>query len=161
MKPGAMWPVAIIGVLAVTVGANIWLFYEARDPNVVAIEPDYYRKAVAWDSTMAQAEHDVALGWRASLEAGAIVSGRAPLAVVLTDSTGEPIDSARVHVECIHNADALHHVAADLAAAGAGRYASEVPLPRVGLWEVRITARRGTDLYTSSQRTDIERGATP
>lgn len=161
MKPGAMWPVAIIGVLAVTVGANIWLFYEARDPNVVAIEPDYYRKAVAWDSTMAQAERDVQLGWRAEVSAGALAAGGSSVAVALTDSTGGTLDGAAVSVECIHNADALHHVKATLAPAGGGRYAALVPLPRAGLWEVRITARRGTDLFTASRRTDVARGAQP
>ncbi|MFN8586373.1 MAG: FixH family protein [Candidatus Eisenbacteria bacterium] len=161
MKPGALWPVAIIGVLAVTVGANIWLFYEARDPNVVAIEPDYYRKAVAWDSTMAQAERDVQLGWRAEVTTGALNAGGTTVAVTLADSTGAPLEGAAVRVECIHNADALHHRNADLPAAGAGRYEGRVPLPRAGLWEVRITARRGTDLFTSSLRTDVPRGAKP
>lgn len=33
MKPGAWWPVAVVGVLAVTVGANIAILVAARDKN--------------------------------------------------------------------------------------------------------------------------------
>lgn len=161
MKPGALWPIAIIGVLAITVGANIWLFWEARDPNAVAIEPDYYRKAVAWDSTMAQAERDVRLGWHAEVACGRLEAGRASVAVTLTDSAGAPLDSARVRIEAIHNADALHHVHAELARTGSGRYQTEVPLKRAGLWEVRVTAGKGADFFTSSSRLDVLRGSAP
>lgn len=161
MKPGALWPVAIVGVLAITVGANIWLFWEARDPNAVAIEPDYYRKAVAWDSTMAQAERAVLLGWRAEVTSGRLEGGRASLTVTLTDSTGAPLDSAKVSVEAIHNVDALHHVHAELEVAGSGTYQADVPLKRAGLWEVRVAARRGTDFFTSSSRLDVLRGSAP
>lgn len=161
MKPGALWPVAIIGVLAVTVGANIWLFMAAGDPRDTAIEPDYYRKAVAWDSTMAQARRDVQLGWRAEIAFGALVSGSAPLTVKLADSTGAPVESAAVHVEAINNVDALKHWPADLRESAPGRYEAAMPLPRAGLWEVRITARRGAELFTDSKRADLARGATP
>ncbi len=161
MKPGAMWPVAIIGVLAVTVGANIWLFTKAGDPRDTAIEPDYYRKAVAWDSTMAQARADVALGWRAEIAFSALAQGTTTLAVTLKDSTGAPVESAAVHVEAINNVDALQHWPADLREAAPGRYEAAMPLPRPGLWEVRITAKRGADLFTDSERTDLFRGRTP
>lgn len=156
-----MWPVAIIGVLAVTVGANFWLLSKASDPRDTAIEPDYYRKAVAWDSTMAQARADIALGWRASVALGALTQGTTTLVVLLADSTGAPVESASVHVEAINNVDALKHWPADLHEAAPGRYEAAMPLPRPGLWEIRITARRGTALFTDSQRTDLFRGAKP
>lgn len=63
MKPAALWPLAVIGVLAVTVGANVWLIQVAREPNGAVIEPDYYRRAVAWDSLAArQGRSDAQIG---------------------------------------------------------------------------------------------------
>ena len=62
-RKGALWPIAIAGVLGGTVAANAFILVEANRGNV-AIEPDYYRKAVAWDSTLAQAGRNAQLAWR-------------------------------------------------------------------------------------------------
>ena len=51
-------------MLALTVGANFWLYVAANDDRGIAIEPDYYQKAVAWDSSMAQARENRRSGWR-------------------------------------------------------------------------------------------------
>lgn len=154
-----MWPIAIVGVLAITVGANMYLLWETRDPTITAIEPDYYRKAVAWDSTMAQARADVALGWNAEVAFGPLSSGGARLTVTLADSAGDPVNDAAVHIEAINNVDALHHVPGDLDHTEPGRYEGDLPLPRPGLWEVRVTARRDSLLFTQSLRVDVARGA--
>ncbi|MEZ4456629.1 MAG: FixH family protein [Gemmatimonadales bacterium] len=53
----------MIGVLAITVGANGYMLYEANR-GMAAVEPDYYQKAVDFDSTMAQARRNASLGWR-------------------------------------------------------------------------------------------------
>ena len=63
MKRGSMWPIGIAAVLLATVAANIALYYVAgNDPSFV-IEPNYYAKAIAWDSTMAQSALNQRLGW--------------------------------------------------------------------------------------------------
>ena len=49
MKRGGWWPIAITGVLAATVAANIWVAKIASDDPSFAIEQDYYRKAITWD----------------------------------------------------------------------------------------------------------------
>ena len=58
MNASRLWPWAIGAVLLITVAANLALFHVAgSDPSFV-IEPDYYAKAVAWDSTMAQTRRE-------------------------------------------------------------------------------------------------------
>lgn len=153
-----MWPVAIVAVLAITVGANFALLWKAGDPTATAIEPDYYRKAVKWDSTMAQARADVALGWHSQAEFGPLGPGGAALAVTLTDSAAVPVAGVALHVEAINNVDATRHLSADLVEAAPGRYEGRLPLPRPGLWEVRVTARRGAELFTESLRLDAAQG---
>ena len=54
MKRGLWWPIAVAAILATTVAANIWVMMIANDDPSFAIEPDYYRKALAWDTTLAQ-----------------------------------------------------------------------------------------------------------
>ena len=51
-------------VLALTVAGNLWVMRIANADPSFSVEPDYYRKAVDWDSTMAQRARNEALGWQ-------------------------------------------------------------------------------------------------
>ena len=159
MKPGAWWPIAIVGVLAVTVGANVALMVAARDPNAYVVEPDYYRKAVNWDSTMAQARASVALGWQVDAALRDWTPAGTPLRVQLADSTGAPLTGAAVRVELINNLSPEHAAARRArATSGAGRYEARVALPRPGPLGAaaagaarRATASRRTCAATSAR----------
>lgn len=161
MKPGAWWPIAIVGVLAVTVGANVALILAARDPNAYVVEPDYYRKAVNWDSTMAQARASVALGWRVDAALGGWTSAGTPLRVRLADSTGAPLSGVQLKVELINNLTPETPVHVAPAEVGVGSYEASVPLARPGLWELRLQARRAGAFYTADLRRDVARAAAP
>ena len=65
---GWYWPVAIVGLLVGGAAANIGLMIVANRDATFAVEPDYYRKAVDWDRTMAQEARNVELGWRVSAQ---------------------------------------------------------------------------------------------
>jgi nitrogen fixation protein FixH len=161
VKPGAWWPLAIIGVLAVTVGANVALLLAARDPNAYVVEPDYYHKAVNWDSTMAQARASVALGWRVDAAFGAWTPSGTPLLVQLSDSTGAPLTGVELQVELINNLSPETPVRVAPAESARGRYGASVALARPGLWELRLQARRAGAYYTADLHRDVARGATP
>jgi len=154
MKPGAGWPIAIVAVLGITVAANAVLLYEASDRNSQAIEPDYYRKAIAWDSTAAERDRSAALGWRADARLEPGPSGT--LAVVtLRDRAGGPVTAATVTVHAIHDAEATRIVPGVLLPRRDGTYAAVLPLERRGLWELRIDARRGEQRFERSLRVEL------
>ena len=154
--PSRLWPVAIVGVLAITVGANGWILYEAnRDPNATVVEPDYYRKAVGYDSTLAQARSDAALGWRLTAEPGAFDPAGTPLALALTDREGRAVAGAAVTLVAIHNLDAGHVVSARLVTGADGEALARVAFDRTGLWELRFEARRGSVRFTTDLRCDV------
>ena len=50
------WPIGVATILASTVVANIIVMQIANDDPSFAVEPDYYRKAVNFDATMAEVE---------------------------------------------------------------------------------------------------------
>jgi nitrogen fixation protein FixH len=158
MKPGALWPIAIVGVLAITVGANVWLLWEARDPNGAVIEPDYYRKAVAWDSLAARQARSDDLRWTADAALGASRGGRAHVRATLADSLGAPVAGARVELEAVHNLDGARHVRSELAESAPGVYEADAALDRAGMWELRLTATRGGDVFLASLRRDAPTG---
>jgi nitrogen fixation protein FixH len=160
MKRGAVWPTAIIAVLGVFVGANIWLARVANGDPAFAIEDDYYKKAIHWDDELAQRRENDRLGWRVSPSLDASDSAGSLLAVSLSDRSGLPMAGARILVTAVHNSAGGHPVGVVLVDQGQGRYRATLPLRRRGMWELRIDVRRGADHFTADLRVDerFERG---
>ena len=156
MKPAALWPAAVIGALVITVAANVVLLMAANDSRHAAVEPNYYQKAVAWDSTMAQESRNEALGWSvdATLERMAeetLVRAR------FADRTAAPLAGARVAVEGIHNLDSGKRVRGELRETAPGVYEAVLPLRRAGLWELRFTVDRRGEHFTAELRRELKR----
>jgi len=114
------------------------------DPSI-AIEEDYYERAVAWDDERAARAASDALGWTAAIEIGPApgLPGRGEARIALTDRRGEPVDGARLSARIFHQARAAEATEAVSAAATAGLHRLEVPGARAGYWRVEIEARRG------------------
>lgn len=154
MKRESWWPIGVAAILALTVAANFGIYYVANADQGIAIEPDYYKKAVAWDSTMAQARDNAALGWRLTPTLAAFTTrDGAGLHVTITDSTGAAISGATVKVTAFYNARAGVITDTTLAAA-AGGYEGTLPVRHGGLWELRFDVRRGAVHFTSTSRVD-------
>ena len=155
MKPAALWPIAVIGALVVTVVANVVLLLAANDPGDRAVvEPDYYRKAVAWDRTMAQEAVNDSLGWsvEAALEAtagGPVVRAR------VADRGGKPLTGARVSVVGIHNLVAGSPVEGPLRETAPGDYEAALPFRRAGLWELRFLVKHGHESLTAQVQREL------
>lgn len=147
------WPVGIILVLALSVGSNIWVMFIARNDPAFAVEPDYYRKAVAWDTHMAQERANADLGWHASATLALATPGSpGRLDLTLRDGGGQPVSGARLTVEALHNARASQRYEATFAERSPGEYEASLDAHRPGEWEVRLTAVRGTQRYTEVLR---------
>ncbi len=157
----ALWPVALVGVLAVTVIANVALLRLASDPDAGALEPDAYARAVAWDSLAAERDASRELGWSAvaSLEPA---GEHAAIRVRLRDRGGEPVSGALVRVEAIRNGRARRFTSTLAPGPGepGGTYVAMMPMAGPGLWELRLRADRGAERFTVSLRLELE-GATP
>lgn len=160
MKKGMGWPIGITVALVVMAASNVWVAVIASDPNALAVEPDYYEKAVHFDATMRQAQHNLALGWTlepaiepVSTDSGAVVRAQ------LHDAVGQALSGAVVHVTALHNALANFPVQATLADDGNGAYSARLPIHRTGAWELRFVVQRGADRFTSNVRVDAPRAA--
>ncbi len=144
MNSAKLWPWALTGVLAVTVGGNAVVYYIANNDPSMVIEPDYYEKAVQWDSTAAEADRSRELGWKAQVRMGPTDAARgADIAVTLVDAGGQPVRGAIVHLTAIHNANASQLLGAILTEGVGGEYRGHVNTRRIGLWEIRLRAEKG------------------
>ncbi len=98
MNKGVGWPIGVATILVLVVAANVWVAIIAnRDPSF-AIEPDYYAKAVAWDSSMAQARHNATLNWSLTPTLGAFARRQRRHPARTTDGLGR-----RRHSRCAHS----------------------------------------------------------
>lgn len=155
LRRDRVWPAIIITVLLGNVTLGIVLMRVANSDPHFAIEPDYYRRAVGWDRTQAQARQNLALGWQLQPTLGAVGGGEVPLTLALTDAEGAPLDGASVSVEARAVAHANELLVANLLPTGQpGTYAAGLEVTRAGLWEVRAVAIRGADQLTAQLRLD-------
>lgn len=150
---GRRWPIGIAAVLLLTMGANAGVYWAANDSNAAAVEPDYYRKAVEWDSTLAQAARNRALGWSADALLGAAATdGTREVSLTLRDAGGRPVSGAALAVTAIHNSAAARRVEGAGVTDAAGSARLRLPLRHGGLWELRLTATRGPERFTAVLR---------
>jgi nitrogen fixation protein FixH len=153
MKPGMGWPIGITAILGATVVANLVMMRVANNDPSFAVEPDYYKKAVFYDSTMAQTHRNLDLGWGVQTFADSIVPGKPTrLRVVLRDEKALPLLGARVEATVLFNARANDLTTATLTDEGAGVYAATLPINTPGEWEIRVNATRDTSHFTASRR---------
>ncbi len=155
MKKGSWgWPLGITLLLATFVGSNLFLMHVAGSDPSFAIEPDYYKKAIAFDSTMAEERRSNTLGWHAEARIDAMHATHTVI-VALTDAQQKPLTGAVVVVHARFNARANDVVADTLTETPAGVYSAPLVASHAGEWEVQIDARRGSAHFMTSVRTDV------
>jgi nitrogen fixation protein FixH len=153
VKKGLGWPIGISALLAVFVVANLFVMYLANDDPAFAIEPDYYRKAVAFDSSMATARRSATLGWSAST-AIERADTRTSVTVMLADADRQPVAGASVTIDARFNARANEVLDVVLRERSPGQYSAPLDVRHAGQWEVRVDAVRGPDHFVTSTRAD-------
>ncbi len=161
MKKGWYWPWIIIALLVATAAGQGVMLYAATHDSTFSLEPDYYKKAVAFDTVMAQERENATLGWTASATIGANLQGTREVTLTLTDAAGARITDAHVRVTAIHNLEGDRHVTQGLTVRDDGRFTARLPIPRAGMWELRIDAMRGRERYTNSLRVDASNAPAP
>lgn len=154
LRKDRIWPTLVAAALFGNVALGFFLLRVAKGDEHFAVEPDYYRKAVAWDSTMAQATRNTALGWQLTPRLSAVQPGQeATLVLDVRDAAGLAVAGAVITIEAMPVAYATEVLrAAMLPNGAAGRYRAALAMSRTGLWELRITVVRGTERFTSNLR---------
>jgi len=143
-------------VLAALIGTQLTVLHSVLDDPSFALEPDYYRKAVAWDARRDLERASQALGWHAQLAAAPAPQARGiELRVQLSDARGGPLGGAAVRVQAFANARAARVLEASLVESTPGTYTGEVPSSVLGLWEFRLEATRGADRFAEVLRESV------
>jgi len=152
VKGDRLWPLAIVGVLGLTVGANAVVYWVANRGEGPSVETDYYRRAVQWDSTLAEQARSRALGWRIAASLSPPADGRGQLDLTVVDAQGAPVAGARVHVEGFAIAHSHLQLDAPLAEVAAGHYAVRLAVTHVEWHEFRFIVARDTARFAARVR---------
>lgn len=135
----AFVPVALLAGTVTFAAFAVRLAITDRQAN--AVEPDYYRKAVAWDDWKRQQAENGALAWvvTPAFEASPTDARRPRLRIAVTDKHGIVLDGATVRAQVIPIRDPDSRVDVALAPDpdGAG-WVADVPLRVGGQWEARV-----------------------
>lgn len=155
-SPHSHWkwaPVALLGSLLSGLGTMV--FIATGDPSF-AVEPEYYQKALDWDRERAQQANNERLGYQLTVSVRAPGAGGArELVLQFVDAAGQPIHGASVEVSAFHNARAAEIVRRRLVERDPGIYVQELPLKRLGLWELRFVTQRSGVRFTHVARVDV------
>ena len=142
------WPGMIFGLIGLNfcvVGLTVYAAH-ARSRSF-SVEPEFDRKALHWEETARQAVRNQELGWAIRLEG----AGHGRLSVALVDRQGVVIDGADIEAEVFHHARAARRSKVRFAPSSGGMYEAPFRMDAPGLWELRFTARHGSDLFTTQQ----------
>lgn len=152
---GRAWIALVVALLAAVVASNVILMRVASADPSVAFEPDAYRKGSRWDESVAEARRSEALGWTATLESSrdpetGLLSGRMRLM-----ASAHPVSDARVEIEgfAVARSGERHRLEGSTDADGVAFFT--VHPGRPGLWEWRLRARRGDQVFVKTFRETV------
>lgn len=160
---GWQWPLFVVALLLLNVGIAAAAIYYATTDKTFAVEPDYYRKAMRWDSYAAMRDASEKLGWvvSARVEPAATPTAKPRLIVHVSDRAQNAVEDVQFRAVAFHHARAADRLGLALANAGGGVYECEAAMDRAGLWEVRLIASRGQDIFESVEQVEVPaRGST-
>ena len=159
-KAGRFWawlPAGLLGTMFVGLGT---LAYIAIDDPSFALEPNYYDKAVHWDSSEAEARASNVLGLKLEFTSPLTVGANGSVNVQLgvKDRRELAFSGAQVQIEAFPNAYASHVEHILLRETAAGVYTGDLSRGVVGLWELRIVVKQGALRYGEVRRLDVVKG---
>lgn len=146
-------PVLLLG--AGVVGWIIMVQAALADPSV-AIEPNYYQQATHIDREKALLARSAELGWTATVESfDAESDGGARLSFRLIDREGRGLEGLQVSAIAFPNARASDRQKLDPTSGEPGRYSARLARARFGIWEIRLVAERGEDVFHTTLRHEL------
>ena len=155
--PWALVPVALL--LSSALGVGSMAVIATRDPHF-ATEQDYYKKAISWDQTQAQAASNQRLGYVAELPALVRFDAQrhAVLDLTLRDRLGQPVTGAQLSADAFANAYSGKLVHAVFEEQSAGHYRAKLTVSHAGQWVFEIVGSASGARFTAELRADLVAG---
>lgn len=140
---GRYWPAVLVTIVLSGLSGVGWLIYRATTDKTFAVEPDFYNKALRWDSSAREQAISRQLGWSvaASIVTDETGASTPTLVVRITGGDGAPIRGADVGCEAFAHARAADRRSLRLVERSEGEYAAALENAWPGTWRVRTRVK--------------------
>jgi FixH len=152
MSARTRWIGIIVGLLVGNALAVAVLITMSRGEAARRVLPDYYQRAAAWDSTMAEAASSDALGWKVDVA----VDGR-ELTLTATDRAGAALAGATVELVAVPRGRVDATLRSGAVEIAPGVYRVQLLGERRGLHDLNLHLRRGDDRFVADRVIELDR----
>jgi nitrogen fixation protein FixH len=148
----SLWiPALFIGLMLMVVAVNGTMMFFAESTFSGLDTDQSYQQGIQYNAILKDAEASAALGWTAKTTVTGTGMAR-HLAVTLTDKTGKPVEGLAVSAHLVRPVSTAFDQRVTLRAEGNGVYGTDVTLPGLGSWELRLAAETGAADWQVTQR---------
>ena len=159
MATGKTYLGLVFGLLGGSVLSIVALVWAAKAEAGLGIEDDYYGKAVRFDQEAAEKARSRALGIQVRAGLWAIDGDRLGVGLTFLGPDGMSASDLEPQVEAFRIARSGVPFAPALARTDEGEFRGEISPFHCGLWELRIRATRGNDVFVDRVRLEVPCGA--
>jgi nitrogen fixation protein FixH len=145
----------VLGFLVV-VAVNTVLIVTATGSFSGLVVSHPYKKGTEYSRLHQALIEQKTLNWHYSLESSRQNDGQVRLILQWRDSAGLAIPDLDIEVEASRPVENVVPRKSELQSLGGGRYAGLLDLPREGLWDLRITARRDDREFVAAERIQVQ-----
>ncbi len=143
----------MLGFFAVIIAVNAVFVYLALNTFTGLSEPDAYRKGLAYNQNLEEAEKQRALGWKVKVGAELDPGGEARFRIEAADKNDVALNGLRLSGTLRRPTNEGFDRQVEFRAVGDGRYAADLVLPLRGQWDLDLIAEDAAgQRYRQEQR---------
>lgn len=148
----SLWiPALFFGLMLLVVMVNGTMIFFAQSTFSGLDTDQAYQQGLQYNTTLREAEASASLGWTALTTVTPAASGR-HITVTLSDKRGKPVRGLQIDAHLVRPVSKTYDQRLTLRAEGDGVYGTDVTLPALGSWELRLSAEAGAIDWQVVQR---------
>lgn len=145
----------VLGFLVV-VAVNTVLIVTAAGSFSGLVVSHPYKKGTEYSRLHQALVEQKTLNWIYSLESSRQSDGQVRLVLQWRDGAELSLSDLAIEIEASRPVENIAPLKAGLQSLGGGRYSALLDLPREGLWDLRIIARRGDREFVAAERIQVQ-----
>ena len=158
LPPHVAWPLFIVALLLLSASAALLTLVAARSDGGAQVVPGYYQQAAQWEEQARMQAASQRLGWQATAQIHpADATGKHLVNLRVLARDGLPVEglTGAVRLERPHLAEPVATLSLTPAPDTPGTYRFTLPAGASGLWDLHLSATRGSDVYQTTLRREI------
>lgn len=137
-------------LVVIAVNATLIAFASQTFSGLVVAHP--YRKGQEYSQTKSRLTDQASLGWQFVPRLTAGLNGRVTITLDARDAAGSPLGGLNLQAGLERPVENMPPQPLSFREIAGGTYVAELALPKSGLWDLRLLARRGNEEFDFAER---------